>query len=104
MFKIVRFPSKLEPFFDSLRSAFHWEHFEYFRTLVLLAAFAWNRRNISNLYRHLDERGRTHRTRFNNFLLVGRWEPDAALMEKAYELIGLLSPRKGDVIGLILDD
>ncbi|HHN45945.1 MAG TPA: hypothetical protein ENN09_00760 [Planctomycetes bacterium] len=59
MFKIVRFPSKLEPFFDSLRSAFHWEHFEYFRTLVLLVAFAWNRRNVSNLYRHLDKRGRT---------------------------------------------
>ena len=36
MFKIVRFPKKLESFFDSLKNQFHWNHFEYFRTLVLL--------------------------------------------------------------------
>jgi len=46
MFKIVRFPSKLNTFFRSLTTKFHWDHFEYFRMLVLLIAFGWGRRNI----------------------------------------------------------
>ncbi len=54
MFKIVRFPKKLESFFDSLHDSFHWDHFSYFRTLVLLITIAWGRRNITSLYRHLD--------------------------------------------------
>ena len=41
MFKIVRFPKKLESFFDSLKNQFHWNHFEYFRTLVLLITISW---------------------------------------------------------------
>lgn len=72
MFKIVRFPKKLESFFDSLKTQFHWNHFEYFRTLVLLITISWGRRNISALYRHLDSRNQPHRSRFNNFLNVGR--------------------------------
>ena len=56
MFKIVRFPKKLESFFDSLENQFHWDHFQYFRMLVLLMAVSWGRRNISVLYRHLDSR------------------------------------------------
>ena len=42
--------------------------------LVLLVAVSWGRRNISVLYRHLDSRNQPHRSRFNNFLSVGRWE------------------------------
>ena len=38
MFKIVRFPKKLESFFEPLRDSFLWNHFEYFRMLVLLVA------------------------------------------------------------------
>jgi len=49
MFKIVRFPSKLKSFFDSLQNQFHFNHFEYFQTLVLFISFSWGRRNISNL-------------------------------------------------------
>jgi SRSO17 transposase len=104
MFKIGRFPSKLEPFFRSLKTCFHWNHFEYFRTFVLLIAFAWGRRNVSALYRHLDSRGKPHRTRFNNFFLVGRWDPEELLRKKAYELLARLKPRKGDIIYLIIDD
>ena len=104
MFKIGRFPSKLEPFFCSLKTCFHWNHFEYFRTLVLLIAFAWGRRNVSALYRHLDSRGQPHRTRFNNFVLVGRWDPEELLRKKAYELLARLKPRKGEVVYLIIDD
>ena len=53
MFKIVRFPKKLESFFDSLKDQFHWDHFPYFCTLVLLMTISWGRKNIAALYRHL---------------------------------------------------
>jgi len=104
MFKIVRFPKKLESFFDSLEDSFHWDHFQYFRTLVLLIVIAWGRRNISSLYRHLDSRTQPHRSRFNNFLNVGRCDYAVVLQLKAHELLALLSPQKGDLIELILDD
>lgn len=104
MFKIVRIPPKLKPFFSSLKSVFHWDHFEYFQTLVLLIAFAWGRRNVSNLYGHLDSRNRSHRTRFNNFFLVGHWDPEKALRSKAYELLLALNPRPGETIEFIIDD
>lgn len=102
MFKIIRVPSKLERFFRSLTTEFHWEHFEYFRSLVLSLAVAWGRRNVSNLYRHLD--AATHRTRFNNFLLVGRWDAEACLRLKAAELLDDLDLKDGDTLYLILDD
>ncbi len=103
MFKIVRFPKKLEAFFEPLRTKFLWNHFEYFRMLVLLVAIAHGRRNISALYRHLDARGRPHRTRFNNFLLVQRWAPEEALAETANRLLMALKPRPGDRVYLIID-
>jgi len=104
MFKIVRFPSKLESFFTSLRSQFHWNHFDYFRKLVLLIGFSWGRCTISSLYRHLDTMNQPHRTRFNNFINVGRWHPSEALQMKAMELLAELEPHKGEVIELIIDD
>jgi len=104
MFKIVRFPKKLESFFDSLETAFHWDHFDYFRMLVLLIVFSWGRRNISTLYRHLDNRCQTHRSRFNNFLNLTRWNCQVVLQMKAYELLGNLGLRQGDVVEFILDD
>ncbi|MEK7691789.1 MAG: transposase, partial [Bdellovibrionota bacterium] len=70
----------------------------------LLVAFVWGRCNVSSLCRHLDEAGFSHRSRFNNFLLVGRWQPEALLARKAHELLSRLQPRKGDVVELILDD
>ncbi|MDH7561740.1 MAG: transposase, partial [bacterium] len=103
MFKIVRFPKKLESFFEPLRDSFLWNHFEYFRILVLLVAFAFGRRNISALYRQLDPRGRTHRTRFNNFVLVQRWKPEEALAATADRLLTALKPRPGDRIYLVID-
>jgi len=87
-----------------LTSEFHWGHFEYFRTLVLLVAFGYGRRNISALYRHLDAKNRSHRTRFNNFLNVGRWNPQEALSKKAQALLRRLKPGKGEVVELIIDD
>ena len=104
MFKIVRFPSKLNTFFRSLTNEFHWDHFGYFRTLVLLIGISWARRNISSLYRHLDGRNQPHRSRFNNFLLVGRWDCEGALRKKAIELLAGLKPRRGETVELIIDD
>jgi len=104
MFKIVRFPPKLKSFFDSLQNQFHFNHLEYFQTLVLLIAFSWGRRNITMLCRHLDSRNHAHRSRFNNFLNVGRWNHEIALQIKAYELLANLNPSKGEVIEFIIDD
>lgn len=103
MFKIVRFPKKLESFFEPLRDSFLWNHFEYFRMLVLLVAFAFGRRNISALYRHLDRRGRPHRTRFNNFVLLRRWQPEEALAGTAHRMLQALKPRPGDRVYLVID-
>jgi len=104
MFKIVRFPSKLKSFFDSLQDQFHFNHFEYFQTLVLLIAFCWGRRNITTLYRHLDSRNLPHRSRFNNFLNVGRCNYQVVLQLKASELLNMLKPCKDDVVESIIDD
>lgn len=104
MFKIVRFPSKLEPFFRSLTTFFHWEHFDYFRILVLLISISTGRRNISALYRNLDAKVQSHRTRFNNFLNLGRWDMAGALKQSADELLAALRPCKGEVIELVIDD
>src|SRR5215216_7983940 len=102
MFRIIRVPAILDKFFDPLRSHFHWNHWMYFRLLVVAMAFMWGRRNVANLYRYLD--GEHHRTRFNNFVLVERWDPEAALRQKAQELLRALRPGKGETIYLIIDD
>lgn len=104
MFKIVRIPSKLKPFFASLQGQFLFNHFDYLQTIVLLTAFCWGRRNITTLYRHLDSRNQPHRSRFNNFLNVARCNWPAVLQLKAYELLDMLKPGKDEVIEFILDD
>lgn len=104
MFKIVRFPEKLNSFFAGLEAEFHWDHFEYFRLLVLLMAFSWGKRNITNLYRHLDGENHSHRTRFNNFLLVGRNDMGELLADKAYSMLLELGLKSGDVVYMIIDD
>ena len=102
MFKIVRVPAILNSFFGSLTTEFHWDHSKYFRLLVLSIAVAWGRRNVSNLYRHLD--AGTHRTRFNNFLRVVRWDGPACLQKKAGELLAGLALKPGEFVYLIVDD
>jgi hypothetical protein len=102
MFQIVRVPPALDKFFRPLKPRFHWDHYPYFRLLVLVMAFAWGRRNVANLYRYGE--AQHHRTRFNHFFLVERWAPKAALRPQAYELLVALRPRQGDTIYLVLDD
>jgi hypothetical protein len=104
MFKIVRWPTKLQPFFAPLQGQFLWDHFQYFRLFVLLIAFAWGRRTVTSLYRYLDEKEQPHRSRFNNFLNLTRWQPPVVLALKASELLAPLSPKSGETVELILDD
>jgi hypothetical protein len=66
-----------------------------------MMVFAWGRRDVANLYRYLE--AQHHRTRFNNFFLVERWNPEVAVQHKAYELLVALRPRQGDTIYLVLD-
>lgn len=102
MFRIIRVPSALDKFFCPLRPRFHWNHFDYFRLLVLPMAFMWGRRNVANLYRYLDVRH--HRTCVNNFFLVQRWDPQAAFRQKPQELLRALHPLPGDTVYLVIDD
>jgi len=102
MFRVIRVPPSLDKFFQPLQGHFHWDHFTYFRLLVLTIAFMWGRRNVANVYRYLD--AAHHRTRFNNFFLVERWEPEAALRQQAQALLRVLHPGKGETIYLIIDD
>jgi SRSO17 transposase len=102
MFRIVRFPQKLTKFFAPLEGYFHWSHFQYFRNLVLVIAFAWGRRNVANLYRYLE--AKTHRTRYNNYLLLDRWDPPALLRLKAMETLGSMKPRPGETAYFVVDD
>jgi hypothetical protein len=104
LFRIVRFPSKLEKFFSSLKTEFLFGHFDYFRMLVLLIAISWEDSNISSLCRHLDQRFFTHRTRYNNFLTSVRWNPEEALAKKAYEILKSLNLKKGEEIYVLVDD
>jgi SRSO17 transposase len=102
MFRIIRVPPTLDKFFRPLHGHFHWDHFTYFRLLVLAIAVMWGRRNVTNLYRYLEVKH--HRTRFNNFSLVERWDPEAALRQTAQALLRTLRPSKGETIYLIIDD
>jgi len=102
MCRILRVPAVLDKFFAPLRPHFHWNHWRYFRLLVLAMACMWGRRNVTNLYRYLEVEH--HRTRFNNFFLVERWDPAAALRQKAHEWLRALRPRQGETLYLILDD
>lgn len=104
MFKVQEIPRVIVPFFEDLKRHFLWDHHAYCQTLVFLIAFAYGRRNVSNLYRHLDGRQHSHRSRFNNFFLVGRWDPKLALREKANHLLSDLKPKAGETIYLLLDD
>jgi len=102
MFRLIRVPPSLDKVFQPLKGHFHWDHFAYFRLLVLTIACMWGRRNVANLYRYLD--AEHHRTRFNNFFLVERWDPEAALGQQAQALLRSLRPKKGEPISLVLDD
>lgn len=102
MFRIIRVPPSLDKFFRPLHRHFHWNHFTYFRLLVLTMAFMWGRRNVANVCRYLD--AAPHRTRFNNFFLVERWDAEAALRQKAQELLRALHPLPGDTLYLLIDD
>jgi hypothetical protein len=102
MCRIIRVPRSLDKFFRPLHHHFRWNHFEYVRLLVLAMAFVWGRHHVANLYRYLE--AQHHRTRFNNFFVVQRWNPEAALHQKAQELLRALAPQRGEAVYLILDD
>jgi DDE superfamily endonuclease len=102
MFRIIRVPPTLDKFFQPLKGHVHWDHFASFRLLVLTIACLWGRRNVANLSRYLD--AEHHRTRFNHFFLVERWDPEAALRQQAQPWLRALRPRKGETIYMVLDD
>jgi hypothetical protein len=63
--------------------------------LGVTMAVMWGRRHVANLYRYLD--AAHHRSRCNNFFVVERWDPAAALRQKARE-------QPGETVYRIVDD
>ncbi|MDY6935935.1 MAG: hypothetical protein SVZ03_17165 [Spirochaetota bacterium] len=104
MVKIVRFHSSLEIFFRSLKTEFCFDHFKYFRILLLLIAISQDNKNITSLCNYLDNSNFSHLTRFSNCVNVARWNPKAVLAHKAYDLLRSLKLTKKDTIYLTLDD
>lgn len=103
MFKITRIPLKLKSFFGPTAKDFRFRHYSYFANLVLAVAIAVGRRNVTNLYRHIETN--RHRNRFNNFLnLSHRYDLSRTLAHKAHELLQRLDPKAGEFVELILDD
>lgn len=103
MLKIIRIPDRLSAFFGSLKTEFHWDHYTYFANLVMAIAVSFGRRsNVSSLCRRFESQ--THRTRYNNFLNVARWDCQGALRRKAQELLLLMKPAPGDIVHIIIDD
>jgi len=102
MFRIIRVPPSLDKVFQPLNGPFQGAHVASFRLLVLTIAFRWGRRNVANLDRYLD--AAHHRTRFNNFFWVERWDPEAALHQKAQAWRRALRPGTGATLYLIIDD
>ena len=102
MFKIGKIPRWLESFFSSLLPNFLWDHGSYFQSLVLALAFAWGRRNVTNLYRFID--AHKHRTRFNNFFHCVRANLSELLRLKAAELLQMAEFLGEKRVYLIIDD
>jgi hypothetical protein len=102
MVRIIRVSRSLAQVFRPLHHHVHWDHFASFRLLVLAMAFTWGRHHVANLCRYLDIHH--HRTRFNHFFLVQRWDPEAARHQKAQERLRALAPQPGDPVYLSLDD
>jgi SRSO17 transposase len=101
MFRIIRVPSALDKCFRPLHGHFHWDHCTDFRVLVLTMALMWGRRHVANVHRYLD--AAPHRTRVNNFFLVERWNPEAALRQKAQELLRSRRPGTGETLYVVMD-
>ena len=96
------FPAVLDKFFGPLRPPSHWNHWRDCRLLVLAMACMWGRRQVTNLYRYLEFEH--HQTCFNNFFLVERWDPEAALRQQGQAWLRARRPGKGETLDLIIDD
>lgn len=103
MIKMIRIPGKLQSFFSSLKGYFKWDHYKYFCSLVVLIVYIYGKRTVSNIVRSIGWK-HPHRTRFNNFLHLLRWDYRKVLQQKALELIRRIGISANDKIYLIFDD
>jgi hypothetical protein len=102
MFRLIRVPATLDKCCCTLPPCCHGDHVASFRLLVLVIAMAWGRRNVAKLSRDMD--ATHHRTRVNNFCLVARWDPAAALRQNAPERLRALHLGTGATIYVVLDE
>jgi DDE superfamily endonuclease len=101
MFRLIRVPLVLDKVFQPLKGHVHWDHFTSFCLVVVTIACMGGRRHVAHLYRHLE--APSHRTRLNHFFLVERWDPEAALQQKAQERLRALHLQPGETVSFVLD-
>jgi hypothetical protein len=102
MCRIIRMPPILDTWFQPLKGPLHWNHVACFGLWVVPMAYMWGRRHVAHVSRHLE--APCHRTRVNHFCWVDRWDPEAALRQKAQDLLRALSPSTGETVSWIIDD
>jgi hypothetical protein len=96
MFRIIGVPPALDKFFQPVERHLPWNHYTYFRLLVVTIAFMWGRRHVAHVDRYLD--APSHRPRVNNFFWVERWVPEAVLRQQAQEWRRALHPKPRETI------
>ena len=102
MFRVIGFPPRLTSFFSPCKGTFIGIIAPTFACWSPTIALMWGRRHVANVYRYLD--AAHHRTRFNNFFLVERWEPEAALARRLRHGCASSIPAQGETIYVIIDD
>jgi hypothetical protein len=68
MCRLIRVPAALDNFVHPLAPRVHWNHFIYFRWLVVPMALMWGRRHVAN--RSRDLAAPSHRTRVHHVFFV----------------------------------
>jgi hypothetical protein len=101
MCRLIRGPLPLDKCCRPLEPHVHWNHCSSFRWRVVVIASLWGRRTVAHLYRYLDVA--PHRTRVNNFCVIERWDPAAALRQQAHERLLAGQPQPGDPVSLLID-
>ena len=101
MIRIGKIPTKVKPFFDTLRIYFTKRQWEHFYKIVLAITIAYGRKNIKNLYRHMN--AETHRQKVNEFLTDSPWDGEEVLQETSLSILYSLKPRKGDLLEILID-
>ena len=106
MNKLVKVPSKLNPYLANFSDLFTKPSFASFRYLTTAIAVCDKPKNIFNIHNAMadDNRERKARSSYNWFITDGDWDEDEIAQRKADLFFEELCLKKGSQILLIIDD